>query len=154
LTLLSLGPSRTKTPMTMRQFYSIVLLSGICLLSCKKFIQHKEQQAVIKDVTNGLWYVSGYEQNDSNITAAFSGYVFKFDENNTVTGILGTDSSIGLWAVDVNARTITSNFPNIGFPLNQLNETWYIKDSYTDSVAATSTDSVNHTSNFLQLKKQ
>ena len=137
----------------MRQLYP-VLLSGILLVSCKKFIQNQEQKAVIKDVTNGVWYVSGYEQNDSNITAAFSGYLFKFDENNTVTGILNTDSSQGEWLVDVNARTITSDFPGATYPLNQLNETWYITDSYTDSVSATSTDTVSHTSNILQLKKQ
>ncbi|HEV2353870.1 MAG TPA: hypothetical protein VGR89_06485 [Puia sp.] len=137
----------------MKQTY-LLLLSGILLVSCKKFIQNQEQKQVISDVTNGLWYVTGYEQNDTNITAAFSGYVFKFNTNNTVTGIIGTDSVPGEWLVNVNARTITSDFPGAGYPLDQLNETWYIKDSYTDSVAATSTDTVNHTSNFLQLKKQ
>jgi hypothetical protein len=137
----------------MKHLY-LILLSGILLASCKKFIQNQEQKAVISDVTNGLWYVTGYEQNDSNITAAFSGYLFKFDANNTVTGILNTDSVQGEWLVDVNARTITSDFPGAGFPLNLLNETWYVTDSYTDSVSASSTDTVSHTSNFLQLRKQ
>ncbi|HUB61037.1 MAG TPA: hypothetical protein VL978_10060 [Puia sp.] len=133
----------------------LILLSGILLVSCKKFIQNQEQKAVITDVTDGLWYVTGYEQNDSNITASFSGYLFKFDANNTVTGILdNTDSVQGEWLVDISARTITSNFPGAAYPLNQLNETWYVTDSYTDSVSATSTDTVNHTSNILQLKKQ
>jgi hypothetical protein len=133
----------------------LILLSGILLVSCKKFIQNQEQKAVISDVTDGLWYVTGYEQNDSNITAAFSGYLFKFDPNNTVTGILNnTDSVQGEWLVNVNARTITSDFPGAGYPLNQLNETWYVTDSYTDSVSATSSDTVNHTSNILQLKKE
>jgi len=133
----------------------LILLSGILLVSCKKFIQNQEQKAVISDVTNGLWYVTGYEQNDSNITAAFSGYLFKFDANNTVTGILNnTDSVQGEWLVNVNARTITSDFPGAGYPLNQLNETLYVTDSYTDSVSATSSDTVNNTSNILQLKKQ
>lgn len=137
----------------MRKLY-IILLSGILLVSCKKYIQNQEQKAVISDVTNGLWYVTGYEQNDSNITAAFSGYLFKFDANNTVTGIINNDSVQGEWLVNVNARTITSDFPGVGYPLNQLNETWYVDDSYTDSVSAQCTDSVNHTSNYLQLKKQ
>ena len=137
----------------MRRLYP-VLLTGILLVSCKKFIQNQEQKAVIQDVTNGLWYVTGYVQNDSDITAAFTGYVFKFDQNNTVTGILGTDSVHGEWLVDVNARTITSDFPTGGYPLSQLNETWYVTDSYTDSVSAKSTDTIAHTSNFLQLKKQ
>jgi hypothetical protein len=137
----------------MKYFY-FLLLSGILLASCKKLIQNKVQKQVISDVTNGLWYVTVYEQNDSNITAAFSGYVFKFDVNNTVTGILNTDSVQGEWLVDVNARTITSDFPSAGYPLNQLNETWYIDDSYTDSVSAQCNDTVNHTMNYLQLRKQ
>jgi hypothetical protein len=137
----------------MKYLYPL-LLSGILLASCKKLIENQVKKQVISDVTNGLWYVTGYEQNDSNITAAFSGYVFKFDANNTVTGILNTDSVHGEWLVNVDARTITSDFPSATYPLNQLNETWYVDDSYTDSVSAQCTDTVNHTINYLQLKKQ
>jgi hypothetical protein len=132
----------------------LILLSGILLVSCKKFIQQQEEKAAVSIVTSGEWYVSGYEQNDSNITASFSGYLFKFDANNTVTAIINGDSTQGEWAVNISAKTITSDFPAAGYPLNLLNETWLITDSYTDSVSATSTDTVNHTSNILQLKKQ
>jgi len=137
----------------MKYLYPL-LLSGIFLASCKKLIQNQVKKQVISDVTNGLWYVTSYEQNDSNITAAFNGYVFKFDANNTVTGILNTDSVQGEWLVNVDARTIMSDFPTAGYPLNQLNETWYVDDSYTDSVSAQCTDTVNHTINYLQLRKQ
>src|SRR5580658_9203369 len=136
----------------MKRLYP-VLLSGILLISCKKFIQNQEEKAAVSIVTSGEWYVTGYEQNDSNITAAFSGYLFKFDANNTVTGIINNDSVQGEWLVNISGRTITSDFPGAGYPLNQLNETWYVDDSYTDSVSAQCTDSVNHTSNYLQLKK-
>ena len=122
--------------------------------SCKKYIQNQEQKQALAVMTDGEWYVSGYEQNDSNITASFSGYLFKFDANNTVTGIINNDSVQGEWLVNISGRTITSDFPGAGYPLNQLNETWYVDDSYTDSVSAQCTDSVNHTSNYLQLKKQ
>lgn len=132
----------------------IILLSGTLLVSCKKYIQNQEKKAVISDVTNGLWYVTVYEQNDSFITPAFLGYVFKFNTDNTVTGIFGTDSVQGAWVVDVNAKTITSDFPGAAYPLDQLNETWLVLDSYTDSVSAKSTDTVNHTINYLQLRKQ
>jgi hypothetical protein len=137
----------------MKKLYLAVLF-GIFLVSCKKFIQNQEQKKVIQEVTNGLWYVTSYNQNDSNMTAAFSGYVFKFDQNNTVTGVIGTDSTQGQWVVDVNAKTITSDFPGAPQPLSLLNETWLIEDSYTDSVSAKSTDTVNNTISYLQLKKQ
>ena len=138
----------------MRRFFPILGAILVLFLSCKKFIENQEEKAVESDVTNGLWYVSGYEQNDSDITASFSGYLFKFDTNNTVTALYSSDSVQGDWTVDISARTITADFPGAAAPLINLNETWLITDSYTDSVSATSTDTIRHTSNILQLKKQ
>jgi len=94
----------------MRQLYIVTGTVLVLFLSCKKFIQNQEEKAVVSDVTNGLWYVSGYEQNDSNITASFSGYLFKFDANNTVTAINNIDSVQGDWTVNINARTISADF--------------------------------------------
>src|SRR5579871_5454843 len=133
-----------------------LLIGGLILLlfSCKKYVQKQEQNALEAVVTNGLWYVTGYEQNDSDITASFSGYLFKFDANNTVTGTLGNVSVSGQWSDNINARTVTANFPGASPPLVYLNETWTITDSYTDSVSAKCVDTVNHTTNILQLKKQ
>jgi hypothetical protein len=133
-----------------------LLIAGLLLLlfSCKKYIQKQEQNALEAVVTNGLWYVSGYEQNDSDITSSFSGYLFKFDANNTVTGTLGNVSVTGQWSDNISARTVTANFPGAAAPLVYLNETWTITDSYTDSVSAKAVDIVNHTTNILQLKKQ
>jgi hypothetical protein len=139
----------------MKRLYPVLFLAlGTIFFSCKKFIQQQEENQVVSVVTNGVWYVSGYRQNSSDITASFSGYLFQFNANNTVTGTRNNNSVQGQWSVDINARSITADFPGAGAPLNLLNETWTITDSYTDSVAATSTDTVNHTSNFLQLKKQ
>src|ERR1700743_163206 len=126
-----------------------LLIAGLTLLffSCKKYIQKQEQNALEAVVTSGVWYVSGYEQNDSDITPSFSGYLFKFDANNTVTGTLGNTSVPGQWSDNINARTVTANFPGASAPLVYLNETWTITDSYTDSVSAKSVDTVNHTTN-------
>ena len=140
----------------MKRSMLLIVISGLALTfySCKKYIQQQAQKQAVAVITNGYWYVSGYTQNDSDITAAFSGYLFKFDANNTVTGIKANVSVSGTWSDNIVARTITSNFPGAGAPLVYLNETWIIKDSYTDSVSAKCTDTVNHTTNILQLKKQ
>jgi hypothetical protein len=130
----------------------LLLLTGF--LSCKKFIEQQEKKAVLNIITNGQWYVSQYQQNDSDITAAFSGYLFKFDENGIVTGSKDGVSQKGLWVTDVGARTVTASFLTAGPPISLLNETWKITDSYTDRVVAHSTDTVNSTSNILQLRKQ
>jgi hypothetical protein len=140
----------------MKRLVPIAPLLLLLLFSCKKYIQHQEQDAIEAVMTTGQWYVTGYEQNDSNITAAFSGYLFKFDGNNTVTGTLGNGNIAvsGQWSDNINNRTITTNFPGATTPLVYLNETWTLTDGYTDSVSAKSVDTVNHTTNILQLKKQ
>jgi|SRR5579859_1799500 len=140
----------------MKRLNLLIVIAGLsCLLfSCKKYIQNQEQKAAVSAITNGYWYVSDYKQNDSDITAAFSGYLFKFDANSTVTGTKGSVSTSGQWSDNIIARTITANFPGAGQPLVNLNEVWTITDSYSDSVAAKCVDTTNHTSNILQLKKQ
>jgi hypothetical protein len=140
----------------MKRKLLLIVMSGLFVFfySCKKYIHKQEEKAAVSIMTNGYWIVSGYKQNDSDITAAFSGYLFKFDANNTVTGTKGSVSVSGQWSDNIVARTITSNFPGAGAPLVYLNETWTITDSYTDSVAAKCSDTVNHTTNILQLKKQ
>jgi hypothetical protein len=135
------------------QFWLTPCVFLICF-SCKKYVQQQEQKEALSIMTDGQWYVSGYLQNDSDITASFSGYLFKFDANNTLTAINGTLSAAGQWSDNIAARTITTDFPGASTPLVNLNETWKITDSYTDSVAAKSIDTLSHTSNFLQLKKQ
>jgi hypothetical protein len=139
----------------MKRWVPIVPFLLLLLCSCKHYIQQKEQDALEAVVTSGEWYVSGYEQNDSNITSSFSGYLFKFDANNTVTATLGNAAGItGDWSDNISARTVTANFSGAAAPLVYLNATWTITDSYTDSVSAKSVDNVNNTTNYLQLKKQ
>lgn len=139
----------------MKLSYPLALVTTLTLLaSCKKFIEKQAENKVISIVTNGYWYVSGYKQNDSDITASFSGYLFKFDENNTVTGVKDNVSTKGQWTVNIPNRTILADFPGAVKPLSLLNATWTIKDSYSDSVSARTTDTVTNTINILQLKKQ
>lgn len=140
----------------MKPLYRTILpvFLALAAFSCKKYVRQQEQNAALSIMTNGNWYVSGYKQNTTDITASFSGYLFKFDANNTVTGTLGGTSVAGQWSDDIVARTITANFPGAGQPLVNLNATWRITDSYVDSVSARFTDTVNQVTDYLQLKKQ
>ena len=138
----------------MKRLGILAALAFPLFFSCKKFIQKQEENAVLKLMTSGFWKVTGFKQNDSDITTSFSGYLFKFDENNTVTGTIGSTSYKGQWSVDINARSITSDFPAGNDTIGKLNEVWKITDSYTDSVSAKSTDLINHINSTLQLKKQ
>jgi hypothetical protein len=138
----------------MKRLSHVLVLATLILFSCKKYIQQQEEKAAIAVVTNGFWYVTKYLKNDTDITPSFSGYLFKFDQDGIVTGTLASASTAGVWSVNIGAKTISTDFPTAGEPIVELNYTWTITDSYTDSVAARSVDTTNNTTNILQLRKQ
>jgi hypothetical protein len=122
--------------------------------SCKKLIQQQEEKAAMNIITNGNWYVTKYLQGASDLTSDFSGYLFKFNANGVVTGTLNNVSDTGTWVPNVDAKTITSNFPTAGAPVNLLNAVWKIYDSGSDFVTAAYTDTTSNTLHTLGLKKQ
>ena len=110
------------------------------LFSCKKFIEQQEENAIIQIMTSGVWYVQTYNQNDTNITATFSGYTFQFFANGTVKAIKGgVTVATGTWVGNISNETITSNFAGASDPLDKLNSVWTIDDSSTTYVYATAT---------------
>jgi hypothetical protein len=120
--------------------------------SCKKFIQQQEKNALVDLVTNGTWRVTGYTDYQAvNLTDSFSGYSFQFYENGTVLSMKSNVQTNGTWTADVDKRSITSNFPSASFPINLLNFTWTVTDSYSDSVAARTP--VENSYNILNLHK-
>lgn len=123
----------------------------ICPPACKKYINHQEENIIVNLVTKGTWRVTKYLENKTDITDSFAGYIFQFNQNGTVEGILGGQTTAGTWVADVNARTIESDFPSAPDPLKELNYTWKITDSYTDSVSAQT--AVDTTYNILELHK-
>src|ERR1700753_3280548 len=108
----------------MKSFCTLfAILSLLLLFSCKKYVQQQEQKQAIAIMTDGQWYVSHYEQNDSDITASLSNYLFKFNADNTVTATRNDTAVQGQWSDNISSLTITANFPSAGAPLDLLNET-------------------------------
>lgn len=140
----------------MKRLFLIPLLVLVAFsFSCKKFIRQQEEKAVMNIIVNGYWHVDQYVRDGSDVTGSFSGYLFKFESNGTVMG-KNADNSVsesGSWVPNVDARTISSNFPSASEPINLLNGLWKIKDSGSDFVLANYTDTVAHTFNILRLKK-
>jgi hypothetical protein len=123
----------------MKKILKTALLIGLVYnpISCKKYVQQQEQNALMQLVTNGTWRVTGYmDHGIINRTDTFSGFIFQFNSNGIVSGSRNGIQTNGTWYSDISTRTITSNFPSSGGPLNLLNYVWKITDSYPDSVAA------------------
>jgi hypothetical protein len=114
-----------------------VLLACLCFFSCKKAIENKQREILIDAITNGDWQVHQFIEGPVDITSQFSGYSFKFEEQGAVHAkYIGSVFASGTWVGDVNNYTINSNFPSATDPLNKLNGTWKLTDTYWDYVEA------------------
>lgn len=119
-------------PLTLFVFVSALLLTA----SCKKAVENQQKNIILEAMTTGVWYVYQYTEAGTDLTAGFSGYDFKFEQNGIVTGTKAMVSTAGTWSANITNYSISSQFPSAGDPLQKLNGTWIIKDSYLDFVKA------------------
>lgn len=126
---------------------------AICLMgACKKAIEDKKKEIILDAMTNGQWYMYSYLEGDSTLTAAFSPFTFQFYRDGTVSGFTATTTDKGTWIGDVNALTITADFPAASDPIKKLNAVWKVTDNSWDYVKAEST--VSGVTSKLYLKKK
>jgi len=130
----------------------LILFLFVFFTSCKKLVQKQEENEAISIITDGTWIVESYTNSGGNLTPSFSGYIFQFYQNGTVTGSIGNTNTNGTWSASITNYTITSNFPGAGAPLGRLNAIWQLTNSAIDSVSATAT--INDTTQYLTLYKQ
>lgn len=122
--------------MKKRYILSLGFLLLFTTFSCKKAIQNKQEDLIVKAITDGIWKVDQYIEVSTDITSDFLNYDFKFNTDGTVTGTRSGLVSTGTWAGNAADFSITSNFPTAGAPLQKLNGYWKITDSYWDYVEA------------------
>jgi hypothetical protein len=113
-------------------FVATLFISG----SCKRAIEKKKEDLIMKAITDGVWIVEQYFEGANNITSEFLNYDFRFYENWSVTGTKGTVTDTGTWSGNTSNYSITSQFPTANDPVKKLNGVWKIKDSYWDYVKA------------------
>lgn len=121
-------------------------------ISCQKYVEKQVEKKVLEAMTTGIWIVVQFLEDTADITTQFLNYDFRFFENGTVTGTIGTNVANGTWVANTSNYSITSEFPSAGNPLEKLNATWLIKDSYWDYVKAETT--TPNGKNVLRLRKK
>jgi hypothetical protein len=123
----------------MKQLTLIVL--GLLLLpGCKKAIEKKTEDAILKAMTDGQWVIADFTTNGTDITSDFTGYTFQFFDDYTVNAIKnGTVEKTGVWLGDTNTMSISANFSNAVNPLLMLNGTWHITNTSWTYVIANMT---------------
>ena len=123
----------------MRRFL-LILICPLILIQCKKAIQEKEENAIMKAMTDGQWMITSFSVDSTDITSQFATYKFQYFSNYTVEAIKnGTVENTGSWQGDVNTMSIFANFSNAVNPLLLLNGTWIINDNSWTYVKATMT---------------
>jgi hypothetical protein len=107
---------------------------------CKKAIEKKKEDILVKAMTDGQWVVSNFTLNSVSHTTDFTGYKFQYYSNRTVDAIKdGSVEKTGTWDGDVNAKTTSAQFTNAVNPLSLINGSWHIDDSGWTYVVATQT---------------
>ncbi|HEV8285617.1 MAG TPA: hypothetical protein VGQ09_14990 [Chitinophagaceae bacterium] len=128
-------------------------LSIFFLAGCKKTIDQKAEDAILKAMTDGQWVITNFTVNGSDITSDFSSYKFQYFNDYTVNAIKnGSVEKTGVWQGDVNTMSITVNFSNVINPLLLINGTWHITDNSWTYVKATMT--IGNEVRTLRLDKQ
>jgi hypothetical protein len=129
------------------------MLVFFALTGCKKAIEAKAENAIVKAMTDGQWVITTFTTNGTDITSSFATYKFQYYSNYTVAAInSGSVENTGTWQGDINAMSISANFPNAVNPLLLLNGTWVINDNSWTYVKATMT--IGNEVRILRLDKQ
>ena len=82
---------------------TLIILGAILLTGCKKLVEQKAQDAILKAMTDGQWVITNFTSNGTDLTSDFSSYKFQYFDNYTVNAIKnGTVDKTGTWQGDVN----------------------------------------------------
>src|SRR5678815_1292014 len=131
----------------------LIILSLVLIAGCKKVIEKKAENAIMKAMTDGQWVITSFISDGSNVTNDFSAYRFQYFDNYTVDAIKnGTVENTGNWDGDVSTMNIMASFPNATNPLLLLNGTWHVTDISWTYVEVTM--NVGTTTRSLRLDKQ
>ena len=120
----------------------LILLAGfsVLLFSCRKIKEQIQEDLIIKAITDGVWRVTKYTKDGTNLTTDFAPYRFQFYMSYTVDAINnGAVEKKGTWQADVNARTVTANFAGASSRLAMLNGIWKVTKNSWTFVEATQT---------------
>ncbi len=118
---------------------TFVLLTFLFLsfASCKKSIADAQEDAVIRIMTSGQWYITKYLKANTDITNDFNGYTYQFFENRTVNALMNNAvQKSGIWQGNANELTIYAEFRDAVYPLTLLNGTFTITNSGDNFVEA------------------
>jgi|SRR5690606_7695882 len=84
----------------------------------------------ITEVVDGTWKVTFFQEDNSNQTSHFNGYVFDFGADGSVVATNGTITKTGLWnnGGDDSSNKLNIQFPDNNGPFEEISEDWDITE--------------------------
>ncbi|HEX6333906.1 MAG TPA: hypothetical protein VFZ78_06750 [Flavisolibacter sp.] len=135
----------------MKRLYLLGFL--LVFLGCEKAKEKIGENLVMQALTDGQWVITKYEKNGYEMVGEFADYRWQFRTNHSVEAIKsGTVERTGTWQENVDAMTMTTNFPGSTHPVSLMNGIWEITDHGWTYVDAKQT--VNGELVLLHLEKQ
>lgn len=123
------------------KFWALLLIASVAFLSCKK----QDPLSPIKPVTSttttnnptftrGQWVVELFQEDSTDETSNFRGYLFTFNSDGTVLAKKDNSNAVtGTWSTVKGSATMKFKISFPSDPLSKLNEDWDVKnETYTD----------------------
>ncbi len=107
----------------MKKILPVLLLLGV-FGSCRKPQDTPPLQSIL---TDGVWRISLYKQNNNNYTYLYSGWQFRFNNDKTVNVSNGTQTFAGTWNEDPRADNFTINITSTEQELSEISHLWFNK---------------------------
>jgi len=124
----------------MKKTLLILIFLTSLFSGCKKSIEKIQEDMVIKAMTDGVWKVTSFTLNSTDITSDFTNYRFKYYSNKTVDAINnGIVENTGTWDGNASTMTTSASFNSPAYPLSLINGNWHIDNNSWTFVVASQT---------------
>lgn len=116
------------------KFWALLLITTVAFFSCKKPDPLMPTKPVINtsstnnpNFTRGQWKVALFKQNETDDADKYRGYLFTFNDNQTVNVLKNNNTVNGNWSTVKNNNEIKFTLGFSTSPLNGLNGDWMVK---------------------------
>lgn len=142
-------------------FKLIIPFTLLCLcvfVSCKKNKIENIQSEVEKNVSEGTWEISKFQDDEKNETADFKNYAFTFQTNGQLIAVDGSNNYTGTWSVEKSNSSNDDIEFHIKFndstKLADLNDDWDLLSQTEIKIELMDVSGGNGGTDFLTFKKK
>tara|TARA_R110002049_G_scaffold273742_2_gene451556 strand:- start:1430 stop:1897 length:468 start_codon:yes stop_codon:yes gene_type:complete len=120
-------------------FYAVLLMMSFSLMSStcssdddgsSSNNNTQEIAQIENEVLSGTWRIISYVDSGQNETNDFSGYIFTFNVNGTLTATNSTTTYSGTWSVTDSSSSSNNIDFNISFPVPETNDFEDLNDDW------------------------